>query len=162
MRTIPRNRSHISDIGRVVKFYKTANSIRIIRLGAQEANPLTAFIGAVIDVAEAAGSIAKYAAVKEETKQLLSEIQTIKTELNLLQDGLKLREMVRVEELKKNYEELKSLKLVYEKAGNYMLQLKGLLDKQRQRYPESKITSELEEAYLKSVGQRAKTALLFT
>ena len=81
MRTISNAGSHISDVGKAVKVYKTVKTIRLIKLGVQEANPVTAFIGAVIDVAECAGAYMQYMAVKEETKQLQAQIDTLKTQL---------------------------------------------------------------------------------
>lgn len=130
--------------------------------GISKVNPTLVFIDAVVSLADLFVSYSTYRQVKEQNKQLIIQIETLKHEFKNLKKELGLSEdkyryqlekdrgliQRRIESNKKN---LAALKLAYEHAREYFLSMKAEVEHYRQELPFAKETREIVSKYHEAV-----------
>ncbi|WP_367109148.1 hypothetical protein [uncultured Psychrobacter sp.] len=126
--------------------------------GISKVNPALVFIDAVISLADLFVSYSAYRQVKEQNKQLMSQIETLKHEFKNLRKELDLSEekyryqlekdrRLIQQKLENNKQNLAALKLAYEHARDYFMKMKEEVEYYRKELPFAKETREIVSKY---------------
>ncbi len=138
--------------------------------GLSKVNPTLVFIDAVVSLGELFVSYSNYRQVKEQNRQLETEISTLSEEFNNFKESLNIKEEKLKYELKQNSDliekQLKENRLsneILQKAYNlskqYFLKMKDEVEKYKQEFPYSKETSEIEKKYDEALALYINTTL---
>lgn len=126
--------------------------------GLSKVNPTLVFVDAVISLGELFVSYSNYRQVKEQNRQLETEIRTLTKEFNNFKKSLEIKEEkfnytlkqnsnLIEQQLKGNRQKYEALQKAYTYSKQYFLQMKVEVEKYKQKFPYSKETKEIEKKY---------------
>lgn len=138
--------------------------------GLSKVNPTLVFIDAVVSLGELFISYSNYRQVKEQNKQLETEIRTLSKEFNNFKKSLEIKEekfkyelmknsKLIEKQLKKNRQNNQILQKAYDSSKQYFLQMKVEVENYKQEFPYSKETKEIEKKYHEVLALYMNTTL---
>ena len=138
--------------------------------GLSKVNPTLVFIDAVVSLGELFVSYSNYRQVKEQNRQLETEIRTLSKEFNNFKKSLEIKEekfkyelmknsKLIEKQLKNNRQSNEILQKAYTHSKQYFLQMKVEVEKYKQKLPYNKETKEIEKKYHEVLALYINTTL---
>ena len=138
--------------------------------GVAKVTPTLVFIDAVVSLGELFVSYSNYRQVKEQNRQLETEIRTLSKEFNNFKKSLEIKEekfkyelmknsKLIEKQLKNNRQSNEILQKAYTHSKQYFLQMKVEVEKYKQKLPYNKETKEIEKKYNEVLALYINTTL---